>query len=271
MSGKSSGKKKPQDGNAKKKANSPTPKQAKGGFGIGIGEVFLTGVRGYFPNAVIMTLAGIPVLAIFGLLSRPWTNFQSDLQGQVDSGAIDSIGVLDSLIWVGLLLVAAIPAGIVAAPWFKYALDIVDEKEINVMAPLIDFPKLLHHALATFWIWAGIGFGLRYLRGLPSILVVLLYAFYAYVIADGREINGLKALGTSIRLGQGKRLGLFAIAGLFFVFNLFGALGFGVGLEDGSPSLLGIALGILGLSVTGSMTLISGASIFRVLGRNLNA
>ena len=137
------------------------------------------------------------------------------------------------------------------------------------MAPLVDFPKLLHHAFATFWFWAGIAFGLRYLRGIPSILVILLYAFYAYVIADGKEINGLKALGTSVRLSAGKRIGLFAIAGIFFMFNIVGVLGLGVGLEDGSPSVLGIALGIIGLSATASVTLISGAAIFRVLEENL--
>ena len=259
MSGKSSGKKKPQD----KKQPEKAPKAPQGGFGIGIGEMFLAGVRGFLPNAIIMTLAGLPVLGLFAVLSRPFTNFQSELE------ELEAVGVLDALIWVGLLMVAAIPAGIVAAPWFKYALDIVDEKEINVMAPLVDFPKLLHHAFATFWFWAGIAFGLRYLRGIPSILVILLYAFYAYVIADGKEINGLKALGTSVRLSAGKRIGLFAIAGIFFMFNIVGVLGLGVGLEDGSPSVLGIALGIIGLSATASVTLISGAAIFRVLEENL--
>ena len=281
MSGKS-GKKKPQDkktaGNKKSQDRAPKGKKqsaanakpaAKGGFGISIGEVFSTGLQGYFPNAIIMTLAGLPVLIVFAVLSRPFTNFQGMLQDRVDAGELTSISVIDGLSWVGLLMVAAIPAGAVALPWFKYALDIVDKKDINVMAPLIDFQKFANHAFATFWFWAGIAFGLRYLRGIPSILVILLYAFYAYVIADGKQINGLKALGVSVRLGTGRRIGLFAIAGMFFMFNIFGLLGLAVGLEDGSPSLLGIALGILGLSATASVTLISGAAIFRVLEGNL--
>lgn len=272
MSGKSGKKKKPQDNKSSntKSQGKPAQKQsAPGSFGISIGEVFLTGIKGYLPNAIIMTLAGLPVLGLFAVLSRPFTNFQGDLQDRVNSGELTSISVGNGLIWVGLLMVAAIPAGIVAVPWFKYALDIVDEKDINLMAPLIDFPKLANHAFATFWFWAGIAFGLRYLRGIPSILVILLYAFYAYIIADGKDINGLKALGTSVRLGQGKRIGLFAIAGMFFVFNIFGALGLAIGLEDGSPSLLGIVAGILGLSATASVTLISGAAIYRVLEGDL--
>ena len=260
MSSKSSGKKKPQ----KKPASNSK------GFGIGIGEAFLAGLRGYFSNAIIMTIAGLPVLIVFAVLSIPAVDFQGDLQDMVDSGEINSISVLDSLKWVGLLMMAAVPAGILSAPWFRYALDIVDQRDINIKTPLFDTQKLLHHALATFWLWAGIGFGLRYLRGIPSVLVILLYAFYGYVIADGKDINGLKALGTSVRLGHGKKIGLFAIAGLFFIFNLVGALGLGVGLEDGSPSLVGLILGVLGLSATASVTLISGAAIYRALEADLD-
>ena len=256
------------DKSSKKQKSEPQD----GTFGISIGEVFLSGLRGYFPNAIILTLAALPVFVTMAFASTPWRNFNNELTERVNADPTSTLSILEQLQWVGLLMAAAFPAGIVAAPWFRYALDAADGNKINVMAPLIDGKKWINHGFATFWFWAGIALGMRYsflIPGLPSIVVLLLYSFYGYVIQDGREINGLKALGVSVRLGQGKRLGLFAIAGLLFFFNIFGVVGLGVGLEDGSPSVLGVILGILGISATGSITVVSGAAIYRVLEGNL--
>lgn len=244
-------------------------------FGIGIGEMFAAGVKGFTSNAPILMLSGLPVFIVFALASTPWRNFNAELTDRVANDPDAGLTIFEQLGWVGLLMAAAFPAGVVAAPWFRYALDVADDREINVMAPLIDGGKLLNHGFATFWFWAGIALGMRYsflIPGLPSIVVLLLYPFYGYIIAGGREINGLKALGVSVRLGQGRRIGLFAIAGLFFMFNLVGVLGLGVGLdvETGSPSILGVVLGILGITATGSVTLVSGAAIYRVLEGKLN-
>ena len=60
------------------------------------------------------------------------------------------------------------------------------------------------------------------------------------------------------------------IGGLYFVFNIFGLTGAGVGLEDGSPSVIGIVLGILGISATASITLVSGGAIYRTLEGKLD-
>ena len=262
----------PKKATANKKAVS-SKNGSNGSFGISIADIFTTGFKGYFNNIVILTLAALPVFIVFTVASTPWRSFNSELQDRVDADPESTLAILEQLQWVGLLLVASFPAGVIAAPWFRYALDVVDEKEINVMAPLIDGQKWLNHAFATFWFWAGITLGLRYsvlIPGLPSIIVLLLYPFYGYIIAGGREINGLKALGVSVRLGVGKRLGLFAIAGLMFMFNIFGVLGFAVGLEDGTPSILGVVLGILGISATASITLVSGGAIYRTLEGNLH-
>ncbi len=263
-------KKRPEE--AKKPQSAKKQTADKGTFGISIGEVFLAGLRGYFPNAIILTLAALPVFVVMAVASTPFRNFDAQLQERVNADLTSTLSIIEQLQWVGLLMAAAFPAGIVAAPWFRYALDAVDGRAIDVKAPLIDGKKLLNHTFATFWFWAGIALGMRYsflIPGLPSIVVLLLYSFYGYVIADGREINGLKALGVSVRMGQGKRLGLFAIAGLLFFFNIFGIMGFWVGLEDGSPSILGVVLGILGISATGSVTVVAGAAIYRVLEGNL--
>ncbi len=255
------------------KKNPFDKKEPREDFGIGIGEMFSVGIKGFFSNVPLLMLSGLPVFIVFAVASTPWRAYNSDLQDRIDAG-LESIPTLDQLQWVGLLMLAAFPAGILAAPWFRYALDVADGREINIMTPLIDGGKWLNHTFATFWFWAGITLGLRYsvwIAGLPSIVVLLLYPFYGYIIASGQEINGLKALGISVRMGQGKRIGLFAIAGLFFVFNLVGVMGLGVGLdvETGSPSILGVALGILGITATASITLVSGAAVYRVLEGNL--
>lgn len=259
----------PKPGGPKARSNVFEPKKRLD-FGISIGEVFTAGFRGYFNNAIILTLAGLPVLITMAVVSTPWRNFNAELQGQVDASVgtdneITSLPIVDQLTWIGLLMLAAIPAGTVAFAWFRYALDVVDGKEINIRAPFLDVRKIFSHFVATFWFWLGIGFGIRFLFGIPSVLVIILYAFYGFVIAEQTEVSGLKALGTSIRLGQGRRIGLFAIAGLMFVFNIFGVIGFAVGLEGTTPSTAGIVLGVLGLSVTTSITLVSGATIYRVL------
>ena len=193
--------KKPAKGSAAGK-KTPTKKASAsdGSFGISIADMFQVGVKGYFNNIVILTLSALPVFVIFTLASTPWRSFNSQLQERVDADPEATLATLEQLQWVGLLLLAAFPAGVVAAPWFRYALDVADEREINVMAPLIDGKKWLNHALATFFFWAGITLGFRYsvlIPGLPSVIVLLLYPFYGYIIAGGREINGFCLLYTS--------------------------------------------------------------------------
>ena len=270
-------KKQPKKQDAKKqdaKKKAAKEKKPKEDFGISVGDVFSSGIKGFFSNVPILMAAGLPVFIVFGLASIPWRSFNSQLQERVDADLTSTLSVIEQLQWVALLMVAAYPAGIVAAPWFRYALDVADGKKIDIKAPLIDGKKWINHAFATFWFWAGVTLGFRYsflIPGLPSLVVLLLYPFYGYIIAGGQEINGLKALGVSVRLSQGRRIGLFAIAGMFFMFNLFGVVGLGVGLdvETGTPSLLGIVLGVLGVTATASATLVSGATIYRVLEEKL--
>ncbi len=68
-----------------------------------------------------------------------------------------------------------------------------------------------------------------------------------------------------LRLGERRRIGLFAIGGMLFVFNILGASGLAAGLNP-----LGYSLAVVGLSVTTSITLVSGAAIYRVLQEKLN-
>ena len=139
---KSSGKKGkgPQDKKVvpkKATANKKAVSSKNGSFGISIADIFATGFKGYFNNIVILTLAALPVFIVFTVASTPWRSFNSELQDRVDADPESTLAILEQLQWVGLLLVASFPAGVIAAPWFRYALDVVDEKEINVMACLL--------------------------------------------------------------------------------------------------------------------------------------
>lgn len=214
-------------------------------FGASFGSIFFSGVRGYFGNLVPLSLAAAVTLGVYAAFRIPAQ------QAFVDGAVARSIG----LDLAGLVL-----GSIVALPWYSYSLNAVDGEPIDLGAPFRDWTLFYSQIIASIWFWAAVLLGLRYLFGIPSILAVLFYAFYGFAIADGVADGGLKALGVSVRVGDGKRIGLFAFAGVFFFFNIFGALA--VGFE---VNALTIALAIAGLVVTTNITMVAGARVYRVL------
>jgi len=216
-------------------------------FGIRVVEVFQTGFAGYTANIVPLTLAAAATLVTYMGFRLPAAALARD------ATVVGSI-VLDV---AGLLV-----ASVVAHPWFAYALAAGDGTAVDVRQPFRHTRGFAAHAVGSIWFWAGALLGLRYLYGIPSIFVVVFYAFYGYVVADGTTNGGLKALGASVRLGEGRRIGLFALAALFAVFNLFGAiaLGFGVNVLTG-------ALAFVGVIVTSNITMVGGARTYRTLQR----
>ena len=72
---------------SKKKTTKNKPPQDKvratntsqGGFGIGLGEIFMAGSRGFFKprNALIVIAAAIPEFVVFWVSSIPWQNFDA--------------------------------------------------------------------------------------------------------------------------------------------------------------------------------------------------
>lgn len=231
---------------------SATPRKSKKKpveFGIRPAEVFATGFRGYLNNIVPLTLAALIVLAVYAAFRYP-----SELL--LDDDRVWAARMLDL---AGLLI-----AGTLAYPWYRYSLDAADGKKVDPKAPFATPVKFAHQAAASFWFFAGVVLGQQYLGGIPAILAVLLYAFYGFVVVESKD-GGLKALGTSVRLGEGRRIGLFAIGGMLFVFNILGAAGVAAGLNP-----LGYGLAVLGLSVTTSITLVAGAAIYRVLKEQLH-
>lgn len=213
-------------------------------FGVGIGEAFAAGIRGYVRNLVPLTAAGAATLAVF-------LGFRFPAQAAVDSGALLRSLVLD--------LVGLVAAAVVAYPWFSYALDADRGVPIDIWKPFAQPSGFAVQAVASFWFWAGLLLGLRYLYGIPSIIALLFYAFYGFVVADHQAQSGLRALGTSARLGEGRRVGLFAVAALLIVFNMFGAIAVGFG----SNALTWI-LTFAGLLITTNISMVIGARIYRV-------
>jgi hypothetical protein len=94
--------------------------------------------------------------------------------------------------------------------------------------------------------------------------VIVFYVLYGYVIADGDDRGGLRALGTSVRLGHGRRIGLFSLIALFGLFNMCGALPVGFAVNPFT-----VALTILGLIITTNVTMVAGAHMFYALGEQV--
>lgn len=219
-------------------AQSPT-------FGASFATIFMNGVRGYLKNIPALTIASAATLGTY-------LTFRFPAQRAFERDEIVASLGLDML---GLLL-----ASIIAYPWYSYALDAIDGDGVDVGRPFRELRRFRPQFVASFWFWAGVLLGLRYLFGLPSIVVFAFYAFYGFVIADGEETSGLRALGTSVRLGEGKRIGLLALGAVFLIFNVFGAIALGYGVNA-----LTIVLAIVGLTITTSITMVSGAGVYRLL------
>lgn len=214
-------------------------------FGIGVGQVFAAGFRGVRSRPAGLLTAGAITIGTY-------LAFRLPAQSATDDGRL--------VIGLALDLVGLVVSSTVALPWYLYALAAYDDREFGLKDVLATLDRLSAQAVASFWFWAGFLLGLRYLFGIPSVLALLFYAFYGYVVADGSTNSGLKALGLSAALGEGKRVGLFALAGLLFVFNLFGAIAIGFGVTP-----VTVALALVGLVFTASVTLVGGAAVYRTL------
>lgn len=218
-------------------------------FGIRPGEVFMAGIRGYTANIIPLTASALVVLATYAAFRYP-----------------SEVLLDDERLWAArfLDLAGLFIAGTLAHPWYRYSLAAADGQKVDVKAPFATPRRFAYQAAASFWFFAAVVLGQQYLGGLPAILAVILYAFYGFVVAESDK-GGLKALGTSVRLGERRRIGLFAIGGMLFVFNLLGAAGLAAGLTP-----LGYSLAVLGLAVTTSITMVAGAAIYRVLQEKLD-
>lgn len=214
-------------------------------FPIRIGEAFATGWRGYRSNFASITMAGAAVWAVMvgigfvgSQIESPWSSFFVQLGGVVLASGI-------------------------ALPWYRGALDAVDGAEVN-WANMLRNPDRLSTLLgASVFFWASFLFGLRYFSGLPALIVLAFYAFYGFVVADS-DRGVLKSLGHSILVGQGRRIGVFAIGAMLVLVNFLAFLPIGQGV---TPVTQGASLVLL--VVTSSYTIVCGAAVYRALDSSM--
>ena len=219
-------------------------------FPLRISAMFRQGWTGYIKNLLPLTVGAAATFAVYGV-------FRVLAQSALDDGQEIPSVVLDL---VGLVL-----AGMIAMPWYTYAIAAARNEPIDLVAPWRDGARFNAQFVCAFWFWAAFMLGLRYLFGIPSILAMLFYGFHGYVVADRAAKGGLRALGTSVRLGHKRRVALFAILALFVLFNLVAALPLSYGV---SPST--VAVSVVLFSVTASVTLVSGASLYDALHARLD-
>lgn len=211
--------------------------------------MFREGIAGFRRQPLTLLVAGAVTFGVYAAFRIP-------AQIALDDGR--------RALGIALDLFGAVMAGTAAYPWFSYALSASRGEPEPFMKPLQIPARFLAQFVAAFWFWAAVMLGTRYLGGIPSILAAIFYAFYGYVVVDRSDMGGMKALGTSVRLGNKRRIALFAILTLFAVFNMFAVLPLGYGVNPGT-----IALTMALLLVTTSITLVAGAALYDTLKVNL--
>ncbi|RMH73212.1 MAG: hypothetical protein D6683_13450 [Actinomyces sp.] len=214
-------------------------------FPVSPGALFVSGFRGFARRPWPLLAAGALTFATYAVFRVP-----AQLAG--DDGRWLLSVVLD--------LCGLIMGGTLAHPWYVQALATVDERPVPLGAAFARPRRFLDQLVASFWFWSGFLLGLRYLLGIPSLVVLAFYAFYGYVIADGAADGGLKALGESVRLGHKRRVAIVAIGLLFAIFEIVAALPLGYGI---SPVTIGVTVVLLLVST--SITMVAGATLYRAL------
>ena len=213
-------------------------------FPLAPGEMFRRGVEGFQRNPVALLLAGLLSIAGYAVFGIP-------AQQMLDDG--DRVPALILNI-VGLVL-----GGTLAHPWYVVALASDRGEKADLAAALRSGDRFFAQLVGSFWFWAAFILGIQYLAGIPSIVVLIFYSFYGFIVADLRY-GGMRALGTSVRLGEGRRIGIFAIAAMYGVFNFAAFLPLGYAVNVGT-----IVLSAAVALVTTSITMVAGAALYETL------
>ncbi len=229
---------------------SPTP------FGIGMGEMLTVGWKGYRANFVSVTIPAIVTFATF------WLSF-------ILARSVDGVWQQTFVLLGGLVVTSA-----VSLPWYRAALNAHDGVDARLPSLFKDPGRIGTMMFASVFVWAGIQFGLRYLRGIPSVFVIIMYGFYGFIITEEPEVGGMKALGQSVLLGQGKKMGIAVVAAVLLLLNLASALPVGLILSvlpGSGTGPVGQGLAVTFLIFTTSWSMVCGAAVYRMLqGRKLD-
>lgn len=190
------------------------------------------------------SLAALPVFAVYGGTLAVVASIPEGASAFVD---------------LSITLIGLVIATVMALPWFRLVLS-QEQQPASWRDALRSTP--LHFSSmfgASFLFWAGIQLGFRYLAGIPSVFILVWYGLFGFAVADG-EASGPKAIGVSVRIGQGRRpvVATLAIALVFLVF----VGGFPVGI-DVNP--LTIAASVVGLTITSNVSMGAGAALYQRL------
>lgn len=207
--------------------------------------MFKRGFEGFRREPVLLLAGGAITFSVLAVTQVPAQMLVNDGQ---------------NVLGITVHLLGAVIAGTVAYPWFSYALDAARGEPGSFSKPFREPGRFAAQFVCAFWFWAAVLLGSRYLAGIPSILAGVFYAFYGYVVVDRHDLGGLKALGTSVRIGDKRRVAIFAILALFAIFNFFAALPLGYGVNPAS-----IAAAAVLLLISTSITLVGGAALYDTL------
>ncbi len=215
-------------------------------FPLPIPEMFRRGLRGYVANVVPLTLAAFTTFGVLAVCVIPVAGDENEFR------------------YLAVTTLGLILASTAALPWFSYALNAARNEPTDIAAPFRDGTRFVDQLVCSFWFWAAFFLGFQYLRTffgpILFFLVVVLYAFYGYVVAEGTVQGPLRALGTSVRLGEKRRIALFAIWVLFFLFNFTAALPLGWGVNP-----VTVVITLITLAMTTSISMVAWACLYDTL------
>ena len=214
-------------------------------FPIPISAMFQRGLRGYVANVVPLTLAAVVTLGVYAAFGIP-------AAGAFNDG--------DTVRYLGLNITGMVLASMVALPWFTYALNTARNEPIDIAAPFRDGTRFVDQLVASFWFWAAFLLGFQYLLTIPALFVAVLYGFFGFVVAE-RAVDGpLRALGTSVRLGEKRRIALFALLVLFFMFNFAALFPLSLGVNP-----VTVVITLITLAMTASISMVAWACLYDTL------
>ena len=189
------------------------------------------------------------------------------IAGEARLSSVDEFSFSDSdaLGGMALYVLGVVIAGAASYPVCDYALRASRGQEIELAAPFRDRGRFLAMFNASFWFWAGILLGLS-LFVLPAVFVLVFYVFYGFILVDRPDLGGSKALGTSVRIGDKRRIAMFGLAVLFgalvFFCYLLPVAFFGLTLITAVLVYLLLVVGV-------AVSLVSWASLYDVLRKDL--
>lgn len=227
-------------------------------FPLGIGTMMRQGLEGLRREPVALTVGGVlPIVVMVPFAALAGVAFDDD---RVAAGVAFSI-------------VAVVIGGMFSFPQCHYALRTARGEAVDLVEPFREWIRFVPMLVGSFWFWAG--FLLAFQMG-PQLLalagpaIVMGYAFFGFVIDDRYDMGGLKALGTSVRIGDGRRFALLAIVCLYaavgFVVYL---LGFTAAVSAGLTGAPATIAGAVVVVPFIAFALVSWAGLYDVLRKDL--